>query len=162
MPSLLRPPSAVKQSGQVYTPQWLVSRILDEAGYVGEAVGQWRLLDPACGDGQFLVEVVRRIQSTLPPQAWEAAFATLEGWDTDESALAACRSRLDALIAPKTFPWRLQRVDSLTQYGLAAPPTLYDLVVGNPPHPHPTPPASYKRFLQKTSFSVGRVLPMCI
>jgi hypothetical protein len=150
MPSLLRPPSIAKQTGQVYTPQWLVSRILDEAGYVGEAIGQWRLLDPACGDGQFLVEAVRRIQSTLPQEKWENAFASLEGWDIDENALNICRDRLNALIAPKTFPWKLQKVDSLTQYGLTSASAKYDIVVGNPPYIRIQHlPASYKRFLQK-------------
>ncbi|MBN1762658.1 MAG: N-6 DNA methylase [Methanomicrobia archaeon] len=49
-----------KALGEFYTPQEVVTYILDAVGYEGRNVFGKRLLDPACGSGTFLVEVLRR------------------------------------------------------------------------------------------------------
>lgn len=55
-----------RRSGTVYTPQPLVSFILDRAGCTGEALLEGgALLDPACGGGVFLVEALRRVAHVL-------------------------------------------------------------------------------------------------
>lgn len=52
--------SFIKHSGQVFTPDYLVNLILDEAGYVGSAVLGKHCIDNSCGDGAFLCEIVSR------------------------------------------------------------------------------------------------------
>ncbi|MBQ7421887.1 MAG: N-6 DNA methylase [Alloprevotella sp.] len=49
-----------KETGQVFTPAYLVCDILDTAGYVGKACLQKHIIDNSCGNGAFLCEVVRR------------------------------------------------------------------------------------------------------
>jgi type I restriction-modification system DNA methylase subunit len=49
-----------KALGEFYTPQEVVTYILDAVGYEGRTVLDKRLLDPACGSGTFLVEALRR------------------------------------------------------------------------------------------------------
>ena len=50
----------IKHSGQVFTPDYLVTLILDEAGYRGKAVLRKHCIDNSCGDGAFLCEIARR------------------------------------------------------------------------------------------------------
>jgi SAM-dependent methyltransferase len=81
-----------------------------------------RILDPACGDGRFLVAVARRIAARYGIGFAEAT-AYVEGVDIDSGALAAARGAL----GPGA---RLQRADALTHpWELGA----YDAVVTNPP-----------------------------
>jgi SAM-dependent methyltransferase len=70
-----------KQRGHFSTPSQLVERILDACGYSPENdLSRLRVLDPACGSGNFLVGAARRL----------AAFATRSGLSHDElAALAA-------------------------------------------------------------------------
>lgn len=49
-----------KQLGQVYTPEWVVTEILDRLQYCGRSILKKTILEPACGQGAFLIEVVRR------------------------------------------------------------------------------------------------------
>jgi len=46
-----------KQYGQVYTPYFIVTKILDEVGFSSAEVLGRKVIDPACGDGRFLSEV---------------------------------------------------------------------------------------------------------
>lgn len=43
---------------EYYTPEWLAELLLNEVGYVGNALK--RFLDPACGSGTFLVLAIQR------------------------------------------------------------------------------------------------------
>jgi len=52
---------ARRRSGTVYTPPALASFVLDQSGFTGEtAETDAPVLDPACGGGVFLCEVIRR------------------------------------------------------------------------------------------------------
>jgi len=62
MGSLVKEYKKEKLIGQIYTPDFIVSKILDDVGYTNAInINNRKLLDPACGDGQFLKEVVKRI-----------------------------------------------------------------------------------------------------
>ena len=50
MASLAKEISRKKQLGQVYTPIWIVHKILDDMRYVGKSMLGKSVLDPACGD----------------------------------------------------------------------------------------------------------------
>ncbi len=50
-----------KTLGQVYTPKWIVDEILDLVGYNNSVILDKTILEPACGDGAFLIEIVKYI-----------------------------------------------------------------------------------------------------
>ena len=45
---------------QVFTPQWLVSHILDTIGFTNSTVLGKKIFEPSFGDGVFLCEAVKR------------------------------------------------------------------------------------------------------
>src|ERR1700689_4341447 len=57
--SLVRSKQRIADHGEVFTPAWLVEVMLDsvkdETGRIDS-----RLLEPACGSGNFLVQILRR------------------------------------------------------------------------------------------------------
>jgi len=82
----------VKATGEVFTPTPLVQEILDQLPQELFVDADKTFLDPACGDGQFLGEVViRKIEngSTL-----EQALSTTYGVDLMEDNVDLCRERL--------------------------------------------------------------------
>jgi hypothetical protein len=74
-------PGKLRQSlGEFYTPDWLVELTVDKA-----TAGPWlhqRVLDPTCGSGAFLLEVLRR----------KKAEALADGWDAGRTVLHLCSS----------------------------------------------------------------------
>ena len=48
-----------KSLGQVFTPNWIVSEILDLVGYNNESILDKYILEPSSGDGAFLLEIVK-------------------------------------------------------------------------------------------------------
>jgi adenine-specific DNA-methyltransferase len=49
-----------KTLGQVFTPTWIVSEILNLVGYNDDTILDKYILEPSCGDGVFLLEIVER------------------------------------------------------------------------------------------------------
>src|SRR5712691_674692 len=72
-----------KKRGHFSTPPRLVEKILDACGYIPDNdLTQVRVLDPACGSGNFLIEAARRLQ----------AFSVQAGSSSRESALLLQRN----------------------------------------------------------------------
>lgn len=57
--SLLKSKQRVADHGEVFTPQWMVEAMLDLVEGEAERIDS-RFLEPACGSGNFLVEILRR------------------------------------------------------------------------------------------------------
>ena len=57
--SLVRSKQRVADHGEVFTPAWLVEAMLDLVKAETERIDA-RVLEPACGSGNFLVPVLRR------------------------------------------------------------------------------------------------------
>ncbi|ARU91838.1 hypothetical protein SCLARK_001302 [Spiroplasma clarkii] len=49
-----------KKTGEVYTPITIVKNILDLTGYKGKSIINKHIIDNSCGEGAFLIEIVRR------------------------------------------------------------------------------------------------------
>lgn len=149
-----------KQLGQVYTPEWVVKEILDGLDYQGQTILKKTILEPACGQGVFLVEVVRRyIQAALSAHyPHEAIIADLEtyiyGIEVDEAAYQACLANLDhlceTLLHTKPTQWRIFHQDTLTCY--QAYREHFDYIVGNPPYIRIHHLPEQTRHLIKTQF----------
>jgi SAM-dependent methyltransferase len=57
--SLVRSKQRVADHGEVFTPQWIVDAMLDLAKGETERIDS-RFLEPACGSGNFLIQILRR------------------------------------------------------------------------------------------------------
>lgn len=89
--------------GEVFTPPGLVNDMLDLVAHECERVDS-RFLEPACGDGNFLAEVLRRKLLTVDKrnarnrEKWERetvlAVCSLYGIDLLADNIASCHVRL--------------------------------------------------------------------
>ena len=57
--TLIKSRKRVRDHGEVFTPEWLVRDMCDLVAGACLRVGS-RFLEPACGDGNFLAEILRR------------------------------------------------------------------------------------------------------
>ncbi len=97
----LVPETLRKALGEFYTPDWLVDVACDRA-----EIEDWstvRVLDPTCGSGSFLLEVIRR-KRHLAKKANLSPAETLAGlidqvWGFDLNPLAVQAARVNFLIA---------------------------------------------------------------
>jgi len=151
-----------KQKGQVFTPAHLVNNILDLCGYnTPEAIIGKHIIDNSCGDGAFLIEVVRRFIGAYrsADYADDAIRAELEeyvhGIELDPEAYAQCGVNLDEVA--KSFGitgvhWDVDNTDSLKSKKHLAK---MDYVVGNPPYVRVHNISTDAKFL-KTNYSFMR------
>lgn len=123
-----------KTLGQVYTPPLIVHKILDELAYNSPAMLQKTILDPACGDGRFLLEAVKRIIHFSPLQDLSKNLEKVYGWDIDALAIHNCIQNLDELIQPLGIEvnWQIATLDSL--HKAQSPRDTFDYIIGNPPY----------------------------
>ena len=82
----------VKATGEVFTPTPLVQEILDKIPIEVFADPSKTFLDPSCGDGQFLGEVL--IRKMKNGATFEQALSTIYGVDLMIDNVDLCRERL--------------------------------------------------------------------
>jgi predicted RNA methylase len=141
MASLAKSYSQEKLFGQVYTPNFIVCKILDDIGYNSPAILGKTIIDPACGDGRFLTETVKRIIEYSPEKDILTNLQCVYGWDIDSIAIEHCMSNLNNLIKEKNIniQWNINKTDSIKKYekpGFFAANNFqkFDFIVGNPPY----------------------------
>lgn len=82
----------VKATGEVFTPTPLVQEILDKLDPELFKDPSKTFIDPACGDGQFLSEVlIRKAENGID---FETALSTIYGVDLMQDNVDLCRERL--------------------------------------------------------------------
>ena len=82
----------VKASGEVFTPTQLVQTILDKLPQELFADPSKTFIDPSCGDGQLLSEVlIRKVANGID---FETALGSIYGVDLMEDNIKLCRDRL--------------------------------------------------------------------
>jgi len=87
-----REKSRVKATGEVFTPTPLVQEILDQLPQNTFTDSTKTVLDPSCGDGQFLGEVlIRKMENG---STFEQALSTIYGVDLMEDNVALTQERL--------------------------------------------------------------------
>ncbi|MGM0555326.1 MAG: HsdM family class I SAM-dependent methyltransferase [Myxococcota bacterium] len=130
-------PRTVRRSlGEHYTPDWLAAHLVDQ---LVDAVGEediGRALDPSCGSGTFLLEVVRRRRRARPDAPAAVLLEAVTGYDLNPLAVLAARTNLLLCVLDRVVeddePLELPVYcrDALE----AAPPEApFDVIVGNPP-----------------------------
>jgi hypothetical protein len=92
MSGVEREKSRVKATGEVFTPTELVQEVLDQLDQEVFKDPTKTFIDPTCGDGQFLSEVVIRKMSN--GSTYEQALSTTYGADLMEDNCIECIKRL--------------------------------------------------------------------
>lgn len=92
MSGVEREQSRVKATGEVFTPTELVQEVLDKMPQELFKDPTKTFLDPSCGDGQFLGEVlIRKMENGID---FETALGTIYGVDLMQDNVELCRERL--------------------------------------------------------------------
>ena len=92
MSGVARDKLRVKATGEVFTPTELVQEILDKLDPVLFQDPTKTFIDPSCGDGQFLSEVlIRKVENGID---FETALSTIYGVDLMQDNVDLCRERL--------------------------------------------------------------------
>ena len=132
-----------KTLGQVFTPNWIISEILDLVGYDNEDILDKYILEPSSGDGAFLFEIVNRYINTCINKKIE----TLEikerlekyiyGVELDEVEYIKSIQNLNQLVNKKLninedLNWKVFNQNTLDFYKNHF--GYFDFVVGNPPY----------------------------
>lgn len=117
--SLVKSRQRVADHGEVFTPAWMVEAMLDLVKGESERIDS-RFLEPACGSGNFLVQVLRRklaaVESRFGSSGFERRhFALLGlmciyGIELLPDNIAECRSNLLEII---TAYLRVDEADDL-------------------------------------------------
>jgi len=92
MSGVTRDRMRVKATGEVFTPTPLVQEILDQLPPDNFTDQSKTFMDPTCGDGQFLGEVlIRKVENGI---SFEQALSTIYGVDLMQDNVDLCRERL--------------------------------------------------------------------
>lgn len=123
------PRATRKQCGIYYTPPEMV-RLVVELTLTPDFSGERppRVLDPACGAGEFLLEVQRVLQTRYDVASSRTA---IHGVDIDRAAIRQARRRLRA--ADAEFPAGQLVPGDFLETSLL-PSSSFDAIVGNPPY----------------------------
>jgi len=137
----VRPPR--EKSGVVYTRAWVVDLILDLVGYHPTLdLAKTLAVEPAAGDGAFLVAIARRLVAScrIHGRSLVDAERSLMGYELDEeSAMSARKAVANALLAVAVDPAQAKDVARswvrTGDYLLDAHQLpRADFVIGNPPY----------------------------
>lgn len=92
MSGIDRDKARTKATGEVFTPTPLVQEILNQIPIEQFQDPSKTFLDPSCGDGQFLSEVL--IKKMENGSTFEQALSTIYGVDIMPDNVALCKDRL--------------------------------------------------------------------
>jgi hypothetical protein len=85
----------VKQTGEIFTKEWLACQSLDKLEQFDPTAftdPTKTFIDPACGDGNLIGEaLIRKVENGIP---FEEALATIYGVDLMQDNVDLCRERL--------------------------------------------------------------------
>jgi methylase of polypeptide subunit release factors len=136
-----------KLLGIVYTPQHIVNKILDDINFNNQEILGKYILDPACGDGRFLIEIVKRIIKVSEKNKLKKNLSYVYGWDIDLDAIIKCKKNLDHILnlynISENIEWNLFHKNSLYEiknyqnrniFNQSNNNIYFDYIVGNPPY----------------------------
>ena len=131
-----------KLNGVIYTPKWIVKLILDNIEYENNIYDK-KIIDPACGEGAFLSEVVERFIADAMRRKIKATdikntlSKNIFGFDIDKIAIKKCITILNEIALKynfKNIEWNIIEADSLNKNFVSKYFGVFDFVVGNPPY----------------------------
>ncbi|MFL5667327.1 MAG: DNA methyltransferase, partial [Ktedonobacteraceae bacterium] len=110
-----------KSRGHFSTPPLLIEHILDACGYTPEAnLQDIRVLDPACGSGNFLAGAARRLvaygasSNMGQDDLMTLIQRNIWGFDPDPISCLLAEMQLNSIAqSPVPTPWHLHQADGL-------------------------------------------------
>lgn len=132
-----------KTLGQVFTPAWIVTEILDRIGYNSTDVIDKYIFEPACGDGAFLVEIVERYisicislhisENEIIDRLERYVFAVEIDKTQHQEAIEKLNKIVSSKLKTKTqLRWNIYNQDFFDFYQNYL--GFFDFIVGNPPY----------------------------
>lgn len=124
---------------QVFTPDGIVGKLLDEIGYHKNLFGK-KVYENSCGTGNILVEIVKRYiedcnENGLSDNKIKAGLEhDIFAADIDAKCCTKAIERLNGTAASygiQNVRWNVSNIDSLFETNGHAP---FDYIVGNPPY----------------------------
>ncbi len=118
------------KAGQFYTPPFLVKKMIKESYKFGEKV-----LDPCCGTGNFLIEIIKKILTSKKPDELKIkAINSIYGYDINPISVFITKVNFIYLLKELSLDFNLNLfvVDSLFPEK-KNPEIKFDLIIGNPP-----------------------------
>lgn len=142
MGSLIKTYSEEKLNGKIYTPSFVIEKMLNDIGFYGSNVLNKKIIDPACGDGRFLIEIARRIIQNTHEADLENQLKNIYGWDIDQFAVNQCIQNLNELVKPYNLciNWNIEvkntlyEIENLKQNIFSNKTDKFDIIIGNPPY----------------------------
>jgi methylase of polypeptide subunit release factors len=142
---LIVPTKEKKMRGQFFTSEEIVKYIVDRSFDTAPSLKDLRIIDPACGSGQFLLAAFRRLLSLYQTEGipdHEAVYhivtRNLYGSDIDPIAVSIARYNLSRLSGVPT-----DRINHICCFNFLTTDSLFDsfslntrqfdAVIGNPP-----------------------------
>lgn len=128
----------ISKKCQVPTPKEVVDQMLDQIGYRRDLYGK-RILENSCGEGMFLVEILRRyiqdcrMQGKSEEELRIGIQRDIHGFEKDRRMHRECISHLNAVAAEHGLTdihWNIKRRNALPKMKRGR----YQYVVGNPPY----------------------------
>ncbi len=136
-------PQASERKGVVYTKPWVVDLLLDLAGYTPEVdLVKAIAVEPAAGDGAFLVRMTSRLISSCRRYAYDITECTnsLIAFELDEASAATARESVIAVLTSNDVPatTACKLASAWVRTGDYLFETFHlpqaDFVIGNPPY----------------------------
>lgn len=130
----------IKHSGQVFTPDYLVNLILDEAGYFGPTILRKHCMENSCGDGAFLCEIVSRyitafLETNNDLQELSSELHTyIHGIELDPVAYNNCLVNLKSICQSRGVDCTTFDVRNVDTLSTSCFDNKMDFVIGNPPY----------------------------
>lgn len=119
--------------GDVFTSPEVVSYMLDLVGYASNKdLSKVKILEPSCGGGEFVIEIVRRLRDSSRRFGFDFGRALVENifaYDIDPRKVETCKDRLLGECEGISLDANIRQADFLTE----STPEV-DIVVGNPPY----------------------------
>lgn len=140
MKTFLKDISIEKSKGQFYTPDFIVSNILNMSGYYGSKILKKHVIDNSCGDGAFLTEIVSRYCTSAQKEgienheiAYQLGFF-IHGIEIDFAECEKCKKNVDAIASHfgiYNVNWDIRCGDTMLIHEYDGK---MDFVLGNPPY----------------------------
>jgi len=100
MPESISKRERIRKYGEVFTPPEVVSNMCDilEEESPGAFAIEKTFLEPACGDGAFILEILRRkFAGCRAREDYRAAIESVYGFELQADNVAACIANVTAL-----------------------------------------------------------------
>lgn len=136
-----------KNLGQVYTPLYIIHKMLSQLFEIKTIDKNTRILDPSCGGGYFLIESFNKIRSDLKDLVDDRYIIEnmLYGIDVDDFSIFLTKVGLLFASSLTDVNFNIFNFDYLTD---SFKLDKFDIIVGNPPYVgHKNLSRSYKKTL---------------